>query len=455
MIGRKTADQQFDAVVIGGGPAGACAAITLADAGKSVLILERERFPRFRIGESFLPKTLELLQEFGIEERMRALPHWEKKGIAIGFGDGRRALTPIAFSDMMHGARFDAFNIRRSSFDQMLLDVAQERGTEVIQGTGLSSIESLSSGDVRIRLDDDTPVRAHTLIDASGQAAVVGRKLKTRRIMEQFRNVAYFEHFENVERNSGEQENYASVIMCREGWFWLIPLDEKTTSVGAVLDENIARRIDVPANRRLRWCIDNCPLVAQAMSQAQGPETNQVTSDFSYTCSPYAGPGYFLVGDAAAFVDPVWSTGATLGMLGGQHAAQVLCQILDGRISEAQAAKRHIKWVRQHRKTLLRLIGSFYDHAFRELLIEGKGPLGTHRALITLLGGGIFPSVPFQVRWRWELLDGLTGYHRRFGIVGKRRPHSLFAMAGLDLESPNDGIVAGSPNQMRTAWRTA
>lgn len=455
MIQSSPTARTYDAVIIGGGPAGTCAAITLADAGKSTLILERESFPRFRIGESLLPKTVELLKELDLEERMRQQPHWIKKGIAIGFGDGRRELTPIAFQDMMHATEYEAFNMRRSLFDEVLMHAAQERGAEVLHKNGVQSIESIEAGNVRLRTDDGTDIRAHAVIDASGQASVVGRKLKTRQIMSAFRNVAYFEHFENVERPSGKHANYAGVIMCREGWFWMIPLDEKTTSIGAVLDEQIARQINVPANQRLRWCIENCPVVAQAMEHARGPETNQVTSDFSYTCSPYAGSGYFLAGDAAAFVDPVWSTGATFGMLGGQHAAQLLCNVLDGKLSDQAAAKRHHAWVSRHRKTLLRLIGSFYDHAFRELMIEGQGPMGVHRALITLLGGEIFPSVPTSVRWRWELLDALTGFHRRIPIVGKRRPHSLFAMAGLPMNDPEQGIVAGPANAMRTAWRTA
>lgn len=454
MIRRTNADHVHDAVVIGGGPAGTCAAITLADAGKSVLLLERETFPRFRIGESFLPKTLELLEELGLEEQMRACPHSIKKGIEIGFGDGRRELTPISFGDMMVDEKRDAFNMRRSVFDSMLLDAARDRGADVEPCMAVRAIESIAPGDVRMRLGDGSSVKARSVIDASGQASVIGRALGTRRIMEQFRHVAYYEHFTDVERPSGEREDFVTVVMCREGWFWMIPLDETTTSVGAVLDERIARRIDVPANRRLRWCIENCPIVAQRMTHAQGPETNQVASDFSYTCAPYAGPGYFLVGDAAAFVDPVWSTGVTFGMLGGQHAARLLTRVLDGDLDDAKAIATHDLWVERHRRTYLRLIGSFYDHAFRELVIEGRGPLGVHRALITLLGGGIYPSIPFQVRWRWELLQGLTGFHRRFPIVGKRRPHSMMSMAGLDFESPSDGIVAGAPNQMRTAWRS-
>ena len=442
-----------DVVIIGGGPAGATAAITLADEGKSVMVLEKETFPRFRIGESFLPKTLELIQEMGLEQRLRACPHWVKLGIEIGFGDGRADLTRISFEDVMVKSKHKAFNMRRSIFDKMLLDAAEERGAQVTVGCGVESVENIASGDVRLRLDDGTTIRSRHVIDASGQASVLGRALGTRKLMSEFKNIAYYEHFENVVRPAGDRVGFASVIMCREGWFWLIPLDEKTTSVGVVIDNAIARKIDVPANQRLQWCIENCPVVKARMTNAVGPETNQVISDFSYTCAPYAGDGYFLVGDAAAFVDPVWSTGATLGMLGGRHAGQLLIKVLDGRLSAARAASRHHKWLNRHRRTFLRLIGSFYDHSFRELVIEGKGPMETHRALITMLAGGVFPTIPFRVRWRWEMLQVMTAYHRRFPIVGRRRPHSMLSMAGIRFDSPDEGVISGANNGMKNAWR--
>lgn len=450
-LGRQAHDH--DVVVIGGGPAGATAAITLADAGRSVLVLEKESFPRFRIGESFLPKTLELMKELGLEEGLRERPHWVKRGIEIGFGDGRAELTPISFEDVMVRSEYRAFNMRRSIFDAYLLDAARDRGAEVATGRGVASVDRIAAGDVRLRLDDGETVRARHVVDASGQATVLGRALGTRKLMDSFRNIAYFEHFENVVRPQGERLGFASVIMCREGWFWLIPLDETVTSVGVVMDSRIARRLDVPADRRLDWCIRNCPIMAERMADAVGPDRNQVVSDFSYTCAPYAGDGYFLVGDAAAFVDPVWSTGATLGMLGGRQAGLLLSEVLDGRRSARSAAARHHRWLARHRRTFLRLIGSFYDHAFRELVIEGEGPLDTHRALITMLAGGVFPTVPFRVKWRWEMLQAMTALHRRIPIVGRRRPHSMLAMAGLEFESPDEGVAPGPPNGMRNAWR--
>lgn len=444
-----------DAIIIGGGPAGSIAAIELCDRGKSVLLVDRENFPRFRIGESFLPKTVELLSELGLEDRLRAQPHWIKRGIEIGFGDGRTDLTPIAFSQVIAGSQFEAFNMRRSVFDQMLLDAARDRGAQIRMGISVDHIDNLEQDDVRVRLGDGTAIKARMIIDASGQAAVLGRHLGQRKLMTQFRNVAAFQHFDNVKRPGGDRMGFASIVMCREGWFWMIPLDEKTTSVGAVVDERLARRMNCAPRERLRWCIDHCPVVSERMADAVGPDDNQVVSDFSYTCAPYAGPGWFLVGDAATFIDPVWSTGATLGMLGGRHAGSLLADVLDGRRRPVAAAEAHNAWIAQHRKTFLRLIGGFYDHAFRELVIEGKGPLGVHRALITLLAGEVFPSIKFRVRWRWELLEGLAAYHRRFGLVGKRRPHSMLSMAGIDFESPDEGVVAGPANEMRRAWRTA
>ena len=192
------------------------------------------------------------------------------------------------------------------------VDEATKAGAEFRFEDGIESIEHIARGDVRIRLASG-PVHANWIVDASGQACVLGRHFKTRRLLDGYRNISYYEHFEGVRRPDGDRTGFATLAMCREAWFWMIPIDDRVTSVGVVVDDEHAKRIPVPANRRLAWCIDRCPLVTDRMRNATGPTTNQVVGDFSYTCEPFAGDGWFMVGDAAAFIDPVWSTGVTLG----------------------------------------------------------------------------------------------------------------------------------------------
>lgn len=419
-----------DVAIIGGGPAGATAALILARAGLDVLVIDRDRFPRFRIGESFLPRTRRLLRDLGLLDRLEALPHTRKPGIEIGFGDGRRPLTRIAFADVLGDGDREAFNVARAPFDQMLIKAAVEAGAALHEGVAIEAIERLEDGDVRLATGIG-PVHARWLFDCSGQATVVGRHLGTRRLHASLRNVAYFGHYEGVARPDGEFGGAIAVIMCDEGWFWMIPLDATRTSVGAVIAEPASRRIGMSADRRLRWAIDHCPVVAERMANATGPERNGTIADFTYRCAPFAGPGHFLVGDAATFLDPVWSTGVGLGMMGAVEAANAVMRTMHDLRTATREKSRYAAWVQRHTGTFFGLINLFYDHAFREVMLAGHGPLEVHRALITLLAGEVYPRVGADVRWRFALLRSFVAIHRRVGLVARHRPHSLLRSAGI------------------------
>lgn len=433
--------RMYDALIIGAGPAGSAAAIQLARAGRSVLVVDRQTFPRFRLGESLLPHTQGLVRKLGLLEKVLARPHVIKRGLEIGFGNSNRKPTGIPFDEILGDGERCTFNIRGEILDQVLIEEAIDLGAEVRFDESVKSIDRLETGNVRLQLTSGE-VHAKCLIDASGQACVVGRHLGQRRLMDRLRNVSYYEHFKGVKRPSGDREGYASLVMCREGWFWAIPLDEEYTSIGVVIEDELARQIPVPANRRLSWCIEHCPHMKECMKDAVGPDINQVVGDFSYSCAPYAGDGYFLVGDAAAFIDPVWSTGVSLGMAGGLHAAECVERVLDGKIKSTRAAELHSKWIERHRKIFLELINSFYDHSFRELLVARHRPLGVHRGLISLLAGDVFDHLAWSVRWRWELLRWFTRLNRHMRLGDRVRAHSLLLSGGVRLPDPNAGVIA-------------
>lgn len=413
-----------DVIIIGGGPGGATAGLLLARAGVRVLILERAKFPRFHIGESLLPRNFPLIQELGLEAELRKLPHVPKLGVEFGLGDGSPTARFTFDQGLLPGS--ETVNIERAPFDAMLLDAARRAGAEVRENAAVRKILRLADGDVCVEAGEEE-IAARHLIDASGQATIVARHLGTRKASDDpcLQKIAYFEHFENVQRAPGTAGGHPFLAMCEEGWFWLIPLDDRRTSVGLVLDASVARSLDVPPNQILAWGIQRCPAVQQRMCGASGPATNQVTADFSYTCRPYAGPGYFLVGDSAAFLDPIFSTGVTLAMLAAEEASARLIDLLHGRTNPDRARRRYIRFVDGSTGIFFKLIRQYYDHSFRELFLEAEGPLQVHRAVLSILAGQVFPRPAFALRWRLGLFYALQWWNRHFHIVPRRNRFSL------------------------------
>lgn len=415
----------YDALILGAGPAGATAALTLARKGLSTLVIDRTTFPHFHIGESLLPRNFQLIQDLGLGERAAKLPQTPKFGADFVTGHGKDGGS-IRFADGLVPGSDRAMNLERGPFDAMLLDAAREAGAEVLEGVAVRGFPRLADGDVAVELADGRTISGRWLIDASGQSTLVGKHLGLRRVLPHLKKVAYFGHFKNVERSPGVEGGYIRIVMCEEGWFWLIPLDEERTSIGLVLDDYRARQAGVPADRMLAWGIERSPLVARWTANAEYSANNGVIADFSYRCAPYAGPGYFLVGDAATFVDPIFSTGVCLAMMSAVRAAEEVAGLLGG-AKPQPARRRYIRYVTGSSSVFFRIVEQFYDPAFRDLFMSGEGPLGIHRAIISLLAGEVFPRPAFSIRWRLRLFYFFCFAQRRFPFQPRRERWSLLA----------------------------
>lgn len=427
----------YDAIIIGGGPAGSTAALVMAREGLRVKLLERTPHPRFHIGESLLPRNMALLRELGLEEPLRTLPTVRKLGAEFVLGDGKDpGLFPFSMG-LVPGAD-EAVNLERAPFDAMLLDEARKAGAEVAEGTLLKKVLRLEEGHAEIATDAGETLTARFLVDASGQATVLGKHLGLRKTLPDLKKVAYFGHFENVERRPGDEGGYIVIVMTDDGWFWSIPLNETKTSIGLVMSMERSKSLGIPPDQILFWGISRCPAMRERTAHAVFPAETHVLADFSYRCAPYAGPGFFLIGDAAAFVDPIFSTGVCMGMMTGTEVARGIVSILRGQETPDRVRRRYARFIDDSTGVFFRLIRMYYHHSFREMFLTGQGPLRVHSATMSILAGHVYPRPAFALRWRFWLLSFFLHVNRYFPIAPRREPFSL-------VNSPEPAAPTGSP----------
>jgi flavin-dependent dehydrogenase len=418
----------WDVLIAGGGPAGAGAGLYAARKGLKVLIIDKDEHPRFHIGESMLPQTAWAWRKLGLEGRIQELPHMPKYGGSFALGHERET-EDFEFENNMIPGDPRTLNIERAPFDRVLLEAAEEAGATVLRRHRIRKIAHLAAGQVRLIISppegEDFTVEGHHLLDASGQGTLVGHHLQTRRTLPSFKRVAFYNHYTGVPHREGTKAGNPLIVMCEEGWFWLIPISREKTSVGFVTNGSDAKRLPVEKDRALEYLLARCPMVHDLTRDASAPEINMVAADFSYTCRPYAGPGYFLLGDAATFIDPMFSTGVCMGLMSSLEAVDLLIAGRTGKRSLTSAYRRYDRYIAGSSGVFFDLVHLFYDHAFREVFLHGMGPVNVQGALTTVLAGTIYPRLPWSVRWRLELLKTVVRMNRFVPMVPRRPRFSL------------------------------
>lgn len=318
----------YDAVVIGGGPGGSTTATLLARRGWRVALLERERFPRPHVGESLLPASMPVLEELGVLDRVDAAGFPRKWGATMLWG---REPEPWSWYFSETNRTYPhAYQVWRPTFDKILLDNARDADVNVREGHQVTGVDvGASQGNsLSYRTDDGTSgyIKADWIVDASGQSAILGRALGLRRWDERFRNMSVFGYFEGSEKLPEPDQGNIFVESYPDGWVWNIPLWKGLNSVGIVVDSEqgasgIARHgVDGYFRRQL----DSTSLSGKMLSSARLAEGPKVVKDWSYTSSQTVGDGWILVGDAACFVDPLFSSGVHLAMMSAVMAAAYL-----------------------------------------------------------------------------------------------------------------------------------
>ena len=414
-----------DVVVIGGGPAGSTAAAWLAREGRRVILLERDRFPRFHIGESLLASVNDVLEAIGAADLVREAGFPRKWGATFMTPDG--GVERFAdFAIAREVPQPQTWQVPRDRFDDLLLRHAARSGADVREDHRVTGI-AFDGGGVTVTFAHpghaDARVRAQAVIDASGRAALLSHRFSLRVDEPDLANVAIFSHYAGVPRAAGRRAGDIRIIARPDlGWFWMIPISDELMSVGAVLPRDAFKSISrTEPGELLAHLIAGTPAVAKLMTNAERQWPVRVERDFSYGATRYAGDRWIVVGDAGSFLDPVFSSGAAIAMESGLEGARAVdAGLLRGDLS-AHVFNTFNRRQRGRYQTFRRFVRGFYTTPFRDLFFSADPPPRIFRAVVTVFAGYWRPSLATRF---WIAMFFLSiRLQRHFGIVPSHLRH--------------------------------
>jgi len=369
-----TGEDSYDLVVVGGGPSGSTVATLVAMQGHRVLLLEKEQFPRYQIGESLLPSTVHgICRLLGVTEELKAAAFMVKRGGTFRWGRNEQPWTfAFGISPRMSGDAATAYQVERMRFDQILLDNARRKGVEVREQVSVLDVVEQDGRVVGVRTavgpgGAPQEIRARWVVDASGHKSRIHRRVGgDREYSEFFRNLALFGYFEGGRRLPAPNQGNILAAAFKSGWFWYIPLTDTLTSVGVVLRSDALDRAQGDREAALTGLIAECPLIAEFLTDAKRVETGpygeiRVRKDWSYLKDRFTRPGMMLVGDAACFIDPVFSSGVHLATLSALLAARSINTCLAGGVDEQECLTEFETRYRREYRLFHDFLVAFYD----------------------------------------------------------------------------------------------
>jgi flavin-dependent dehydrogenase len=411
--------EQCDVAVIGGGPAGSTAAALLARRGYKVIALEKAHHPRFHIGESLLPMNLPVFERLGVLDKVRTLGVY--KAGADFETNNERGYNTYAFARAIGSSPPHAYQVWRQDFDKMLYDHARETGADAREGQEVLAVEQIGARESLLRVRGDAgreyQIQARYVVDASGRDTFLSAKKKLRRKNHEHQSAAIFGHFSGALTRPGEDAGNISIYRFDHGWMWMIPLPGGVMSVGAVcrpeyLKQRHGRTVEflletLRLNPALWSRLDRAVLIGNEV---------RVTGNYSYDSVRMGGPGWVMVGDAFAFLDPVFSSGVYLAMSGAEQAASVVDEALRHPPRESALLRR---LERRQRAGMARF--SFFIYRFNgpimaQMFREPNNTWQLEQGVISMLAGDLFDTP--KVLWRLRLfklvylLCGLKEWHR-------------------------------------------
>ena len=427
----------MDVLILGGGPAGSTAGTLLAQAGVGAVIVEGEHFPRFHVGESLLPHSLPLFDRLGVHDTVRSLPHTRRKeGASFVTHDGAKQAV-YWFDEALPPALPHAYQVRRDEFDAALLDHARRSGVEVLEGWHATAPvwDGRRCRGLVVTSPDGEEVTlvSRAFLDASGQSSFLASRMGWRFGYSRHKKVAAVSHFRNVWLPPGRESGNITIALTEGGWFWLIPFADDTVSVGAVLDVASWRANGGGPQAIFEAALAATPEVARRLDGAQRLIPFNAVQNFSYRVMRVAGDGFCMVGDAAGFLDPIFSTGVFIGSTTAASAAQDIVEALARhRRVEASDFGPTIALTRTLHRTFFSFIRAYYDPHFLAFFFNPSDFLHVPAAIISLLAADVLRPGRWRRSARYRILLALA------------RAQRLACRWGHPLIEPLDATPAGA-----------
>ena len=426
-------NERFDVLVVGGGPAGSTVATLLSRRGERVLLVEKDRHPRFHIGESLLPMNMPLFEQLGVSVEIAriGIPKYGVEFVSP-WHDGPSTLD---FSQGWDKSCVSAYEVRRSEFDHVLLKHAAACGVEVIEGCRITGVEFLADGIVaqgRGEDGQDQQFQAKFLVDASGRDTLLANKFATKVSNKHHHSAAVFGHFTGARRLPGKAAGNISLFWFDHGWFWFIPLLDGTTSVGAVCHADFIKNRNSDVTTFFKSVIAMSPALSDRLKDAEltGPAT--ATGNYSYKSNRISGPGYLMVGDAYGFIDPVFSSGVLIAMQSGFLAADAITACLHQPKAAAERVLR--RYEADVNRAMVRFSWFIYRvnrPGIRALFMRHGNPLRLREAVLSLLSGDVFRPSPIHARlWLFKSLYYLKNISAEWGRRASRATARLLPRPG-------------------------
>lgn len=425
MLRTKT---DIDVLIIGGGPGGTTLGTLLAEQGHDVLLLEKDTHPRFHIGESMLPMSLPIFERLGVAEAVAEMGVVKPGADFTPEAAGSDHYT-IHFARALGDSPGHAFEVTRATLDALLFDNCRQSGVDAREAHRVVDVQLAATGRHRVTGVDsngnETEWRPRFIADASGRDAFLASKSKWKRKNPRHASAAVFGHFRGVPRRDGADAGNISVYWFDQGWIWMIPLKDDIMSVGAVCWPEYLKSRNTDPERFLRQTLARSPAAGRRFAGAEAAGPVRVTGNYSYQSRRLTGDGYLLIGDAFAFVDPVFSSGVYLAMNSAERAVPLIEAWL------ADDNRRYRRLCRQYESTIRRglkrfswFIYRFTTPTMRKLFANPRNDFQVEQAIISVLAGDVFATGKvvrrvtifkfiYFVTWLGQLRDSAKAWRLR------------------------------------------